>query len=62
MAFLTFLLTFSKVAGFATFWENRSFFTYFKDYRKFDTEYALCFIFKANIFGRKVSERNDSVI
>ena len=31
-AFWTFIRTFSKVAGFATFWRDRSFFTFFKDY------------------------------
>lgn len=42
------------------FLRNRSFFTYFKDYRNIETGYALDFIFEANIFGGKVFHRFNS--
>ena len=60
-AFWTFIWTFSKVAGFATFWGNRSFFHVFVVFQFIETEYAHSFIFKANNFGRKVSEHHSSV-
>ena len=60
-AFWTFIWTFSKVAGFATFWGNRSFFRVFMVFQFIETDYAHSFNFEANIFGRKVSEHNSSV-
>ena len=60
-AFWTFIWTFSKVAEFATFWRNRSFFRIFKDFQFIETDYAHGFNFERNIFGWKVSEHNDSV-
>jgi hypothetical protein len=62
MAFWTFIWTFSKVAGFATFWGILGFFTYFGCYRNNETDYAHIFNFKANIFGRKVPEHDSSVV
>jgi hypothetical protein len=61
-AFWTFFWTFSKVAEFATFWGNRSFFRIFMFFHFIETDYAHSFNFEANIFGRKVSEHNDSVV
>jgi len=61
-AFWTFIWTFSKVAEFATFWGNRSFFSVFKDFQIIETDYAHGFNFEANIFGWKVSEYDSSVV
>ena len=61
-AFWTFIWTFSKVAGFATFWGNLSFFHVLVGFQIFETEYAHSFIFKANIFGRKVSDHHSSMV